>query len=459
MNQYQKENNELFKSFIDFYHYKTWKKEVRLSDKKITYPTGLELYIKKACNLECKYCYLANFGDELYPTALEKGTLVLDNLRMLLAYLKEQDLFPHSLDIFAGEFFSYSDYPEMLTEIYNYVSYAHSIGIKVATIMPTNATWVMSDLKLEDIYKWKAKFDKVGGLFFSFSVDGLAVDNVVRPFRNGSQYTEDFYERLFKVARDLGAGFHPMVDHLSISKWKENFEWWLDNVSRIDGTGKKEALKRIYLLEVRNPVWTEAELKDFKEFMRYIIFRAFELYDYNLSEFFEEFIKGRLLNITGGVIASHGRGIGCSMQSNLHIRLGDLAIVNCHRTSYDGYNGGYYEIKDGCLTGEIKVENPILYISTKKFNTKNTPACMDCSISQLCGEYCIGANFEINKDFFLPIEKVCQLEYLKVFSIISAYKEIGLIPFLLEGDILMAEKKEQILQILNVLDSKGENEL
>ena len=62
--------------------------------------------------------------------------------------------------------------------------------------------------------------------------------------------------------------YHPMIGAKGIERWVDNFDWYVENIQKYYKIPKKEALEKLYLLEVRNPDWSTKELKDFKVYLR-----------------------------------------------------------------------------------------------------------------------------------------------------------------------------------------------
>ncbi|GAI85964.1 unnamed protein product, partial [marine sediment metagenome] len=98
---YQEENDRLLYSFLDRTFLKTWGNQEEGFENFRT----LELFLNTKCDLRCTYCYLANFGNELYPPELQDDKAVLTNLQILLDWLLNRKLAP-KLELFAGEPFA-----------------------------------------------------------------------------------------------------------------------------------------------------------------------------------------------------------------------------------------------------------------------------------------------------------------------------------------------------------------
>lgn len=76
----------------------------------------------------------------------------------------------------------------------------------------------------------------------------------------------------------------------------------------------------------------------------------------------------------------------------IHIRLGDLAIVPCHRTCYNHLLGGYFvKNEEDSEIIDIKANNATSYIQMKSFNPVFSPKCLDCTYSDICLKGCLGS--------------------------------------------------------------------
>ena len=143
-----------------------------------------------------------------------------------------------------------------------------------------------------------------------------------------------------------------------------------------------------------------------------------------------------------------GRGLGCSIQSTLHLRLGDLAIVPCHRLSYTPFITGHLEVENHQIVG-VKANNVELYLTIESLDGKNMPFCETCLIRSLCSLCCLGSNFETTGDLFSPIPSVCQLEHHRVKSEVAALQDLVVLDMFL-GKI-NSEKAQAIERILTIM--------
>jgi len=278
------------------------------------------------------------------------------------------------------------------------------------------------------VIEYKNKFYNSGGyLGLSASVDGKFMDTTNRPLVGATDqtkyYTEDFYHKLFTFANRVGCGFHPMVYHQNIDKWIDNFEWFQENFKKYNIPWHS-----IYLLEVRNNGWNKDSIKNYTKFYRHVL-------DFVLNKFDNEsFIKSFVFNGVDGFqninnmnlfnnIGTIGRGLGCSLQTTLHVRLGDLTVNSCHRLSYEALNGFRFVKDDNNKIIDVDPLNFPFYLSTISTEHKAWPYCSNCLIKHTCMSGCLGAQFENMDDPFTPIPSVCLLELGMVKTQIEFFKE------------------------------------
>ncbi|MBA7515072.1 hypothetical protein ES705_07110 [subsurface metagenome] len=406
---YQEENDKLLNSFLGRTFFKTW----RSQEEGLENFRTLELFLNTKCNLKCSYCYLANFGNELYPLGLQDDKRVLANLRVLLDWLLDRRLAP-KLELFSGDPFSLQALNMILDKFESAESKPKSI------VIPTNYTFILDEnltRKIESIIERSRKLGMPISL--SASIDGKYCE-ANRPFRSGKNDPRDdgYYDRVFAFNKKWGFSFHPMIYSGHIDSWQNNFLWFQEMLKKHD-----IPWSNIYLLEVRNKEWSRDSILGFEEFIKFLIRWTFFAPCHGQSQEFVRFLFKRGFNILQSPLTTIGRGIGCSIQSTIHVRLGDLAIVPCHRTSYEPFITGHFIVDGGRITG-IRADNPELFIGIISLQSRNQPMCELCLIKHLCSGGCLGSQFETTGDLFSPIPSVCQLEHAKIRAMITAYKEL-----------------------------------
>ncbi|NPV54654.1 MAG: hypothetical protein HPY71_14260, partial [Firmicutes bacterium] len=328
---------------------------------------------------------------------------------------------------FSGELFA----QELGFEVLE-VMLAHYAGMQPelrpqAVVVPTNCTFLLDDELTGQVEKKIADFAALDiRLALSASVDGKYGEGN-RPGCGGvwlvstvdTVRDDEYYERLFEFNARHGFGFHPMVYSRDIERWKDNFLWFQDGFKR-HGIPPEF----LYLLEVRNEEWTVEQIAEFADFISFLMRWVWDYTNHDFERFGEFIFRKRGFNILNP-FSTIGRGLGCSLQSMLYVRLGDLAIVPCHRTMYKGMEAGRFVLRDDRITG-IEANNVEFLIGEIAFQGDTSPMCEVCLIKPLCSKGCLGSQFESTGDFFSPIPTVCQLEHAKLLGIIEGYKRIGM---------------------------------
>ena len=412
MKTFQEENNKLINSFLNHTFFRGWL-------------TGLsnfetvELQSGTHCDLKCKYCYYANYGNKLYPPEIQKPDLVLNNLRIFLDWLIENNYHPN-IELFSGEPFCQELGFKSLELILEKFKTAQPKPRNI--IVPTNYTFLLSKKRTKRVENLIGHSRKIGiPIILSASFDGKYCEGN-RPLRTGEETRNDkYYEKCFAFSKKWEFGFHPMVYSELIEKWKKNFLWFQKNFKKFG-----IPFGNIYLLEVRNAEWSKPQIKEFMDFINFLIDWTYRIPCKKNPDFFHDFLFRRKgYNVLSNSLTTVGRGLGCSLQSTLHVRLGDLAIVPCHRTSYSSFLLGNFKVKNNKIVG-IESKNPELMIGEFTFGGKTMPQCENCLLKYLCTRGCLGSQFETTGDLFSPIPTVCQLEHAKIYAIIKAAKRLNL---------------------------------
>lgn len=421
---YQEENNRLLESFLERTFFRSWRKRTQVPDNF----DRLEIQVTGSCNLACAYCYMSRHGEELYPSGLRDEEVILKHLKALLAWLAEKGYSPTGIDLFSGELLAQEiGFKALATMLAHYTNVQPQLRPR-AIVVPSNCTFLLSDIITARVEKYIADFASLGvRLSLSASVDGkYEEDN--RPGRQGAWLVnaagnsrdDAYYERLFEFNARHRFGFHPMVYSRGIERWKDNFLWFQDGFKR-HGI-PPEAL---YLLEVRNEEWSAEQVAEFARFIRFLVEWAWQHVGRDADAMKEFIFRKRGFNILSAPLSRIPRGLGCALQSMLYVRLGDLAIVPCHRTMYKGMEAGRFIVRDGRITG-IEANNVEFLIGELTFQGNAGPLCETCLIKPMCAKGCLGSQYESTGDFFSPIPTVCELEHGKLLGIIEGCKHVGI---------------------------------
>lgn len=403
----------------------------------------LELSFSADCDKSCYYCYLKDYGDKLYPKA--SSVDILDNLKMLLDWLYENNYSFNSLDIFSGEFFALPYWKDVFDILLN-SKFKNYNGIMI----PTNFSFVERGLS-DEIYNYKKQFESKGFIFhLSCSIDSFD-DYKTRPCKNHEQVN---VQQVLDQVERFKAGLHPMVSPAFLKNYKENADFWIQTTKRFDDTPM--------LLEVRNNFWDDDSLVNLSKFMFYftdkllnnvlnndidIFAKSFFFYDkeykrYNCSLIEFPHILQRM---------------SCSFQSTIFIRVSDLTFIPCHRLSYPQFNYGFLQkTKNGLKYRENNLD---FHITAMTYNPISfLPKCSNCTIKSFCIKGCMGSQFENNRDPFIPIDSVCKLEKVKYLVNHKIAKKYNLYDVML-NDPLLSEVEEAniryVISLLNQLEAES----
>lgn len=446
---HKEEEKNLFMSFLNTHFFYGWKNTSNSG-----YRNSIELEVSPTCNTQCSYCYYKNFQNYLYPAHINKSNQIVENCKKLLDWIVSENFKNiSSFDIFSGEFFMFPRYKDILNLI---CDANRRMGTHIIISLPTNATFCLSEEKTREVQEVIDNVTEQGTpIRLSLSIDGYYLDNETRKLKNGELYTDEYYDRAFRFGEENKFAYHPMVGAKGIENWEKNFDWYIKNITKYYGISERKAYELIYLLEVRNPDWTESELKHFYNFIYNLVKRTYSVYD-GVKDYVENYMFVGQSNLFSSLIGHVSRGLGCSIQSTLMVRLGDLAIVPCHRTSYDEYIAGYMKFTENGM--DIELKNPNTYMMIEGFDSEKCSVCSGCPINHLCGKFCYGCNYEINKDFFTPVRSVCKLEMTKVLALSRAIKDLGILNYIKDNSNNFF-LKEKVSEIENFLKNTSEGEL
>lgn len=417
------QNKDLLENILDRTFFTAWKNQRYKTDNLYNNYRSLELQINANCNLSCKYCYYDKYKKDLYPADIAKPSLVLHNTRILLNWLEENNLFPE-IELFSGEPLVQPISFEIIDLVLDWYIENNITDINIG--LPTNSTFILNEdyLKLTEQLIDKATKNNLR-LALSISDDGWYCSNENRPFKDGTKRDEEFYDKLFKLAKKHCCAFHPMVYSNKIELWKDNFLWFQEQFKKYDIPWQS-----LYLLEVRNVEWTVPQIKEFYKFIRFVVNWTCDMLLKNgvtKNNIPRNVFDMKLFNIFN-MFSRMNRGIGCSIQSTMQLRLGDLTTTLCHRNAYEPYNLFKFEAENDKIVG-VDPLNIGMMISMYSADANNFPFCETCSIKNLCNKQCLGAMFEVNKNQFIPIPTVCLLEHAKTSAILDELIDLGLLAY------------------------------
>lgn len=432
MDKRQEERDQYIENMLDRLFFQNWTNGTQRW-------RNLELIVTPECNLKCTYCYINRHGDELYKEDIRDSSKIVHNAELVLDWVIENGYNVNKIDIFSGSLFSQQIGWDVLDVIYNKYKDAPADVRPNMVVVPTNYTFLLDEDITDRVEELIARFKRIGmNIFLSGSVEGKYMEQN-RRFRHDLEMgsgcgehlflpesneprDDEYYDKVMKFTKKHNFGLHPMIYSKDIELWEKNFKWFQEKF-------KEHGLKHnnIFLLEVRNYEWTKEQTNDFYKFVKYVHEWVLEEVCDGDPELFVELIKNRgTINLISTPLSKNtNTGIVCSIQTALMVRLGDLHLVPCHRTSYDGLEYGKLKVKDGKIAG-IKGLNIELATQIYSFNHQESPMCTTCPINAVCNQTCLGANLESTGSLFTPPPTVCRLHFAKARAITE---------FMLENDL------------------------
>lgn len=384
---------------------------------------GIELILTPECNQACKYCYLNNYGDKLYPKNLRDHNTILQNIDKLLDFVQEKKLYFPSLFLFSGEIWG-SQFGlqvfELLLRRYKDYKFSRIIAI------PSNMSFLRSTEATQKIEMYMAEFETYGcHVHWSASIEGQLIEDKFRPFKDCSKHDDEFYDTVFKFAKKYHIGFHPMVSSKSCQYWPDNYDWFIDKFQEY-GINRTDPM----MLEVRNDDWTEEDIQYYCAFLDHLYAKKKECAPdiRTLTHYIMRYGEYPSSKYSPLSLHDWGNKFTCSLQSILHVRMGDLAIVPCHRTSYEQFLLGYFTTDETGKINGITSKNAELALYTFTANPNlNHPICEKCVYNKLCNKGCLGAQFEASGDLTLPCKSVCEFQKRRLDHLIDLYDKEGIL--------------------------------
>lgn len=427
MKTYQAENTDLLKTILSASFFRPWKNREKYRTTIERRDLAVELYVTAACNQACEYCYLHKFGDALYPADIRDPEKIIHNLRMILDYLIEQGYDVRRYDIFSGEIMHTPLGIAVLDEIYQ----GKQRGLTVEEIqIPTNCSFLLDDAATQRL---QAAFDRLrsAGVAVkpSASVDGLLIEDDVRPFVGGirqGQRDQAFYDRVFDFVLKNEGGFHPMIAASSIERWKDNIVWWW-NQCEAHGINLPNS---VMTLEVRNDDWTLEKIEAYVDFLDFYAGLIFDGFCHGDAAYFARCMigveqVGPIRGYSPLLLNNDTQIATCSISHQLTVRLGDLAICPCHRTAYPEYLYGRFVVEDGKIT-DIEAINPFAAAKILMMNQRVCHhGCDVCWNKNFCVRQCFGAQLESGQELFMPSSIVCNLLKAKTEALYKIYLQYG----------------------------------
>lgn len=467
---YNKEEAKLLSCFLDDQFFTDLEKNIFLKEfnsietknknildmYRIKKEVGLELIVRPTCTEKCEYCYLQKHKQELFNNVnIYDNEKILSNIDALLDFIfNKKQTYLQRIEIFAGDLFYDDLYFNIIEIIFKYYHqlyqscqylFENSRQNKkhfALVLTPTNITVLKDDAKIKKIKYWIEKFQEINvSLGYSFSTDGKYTKDTRE--KNAVKDQEELDLLLTKLQDfmiDIGGGVHPVLAPQAIDKWIENYDWWLNFFNEL--SIKDSSIKESYgfqppILEVRDPEWTEESIAKYLNFLKHDVDKRLEMCNNDIDKLachlFGDTKNSGILkaNPQYDMIAPTTNSeyrMSCSFQSLLHIRASDLAIVPCHRLSYDPLIAGWFEQdENGKLTGNYIPHNVSTFIAMFTLNPNIAPKCVTCPIKDFCLKGCLGAQYEFSGEYLKPIPIICKLFLAKWNFLVDYWYQLGIL--------------------------------
>ena len=432
---------------------------------------GVELIIRPQCNQKCKYCYLTQHGDKLYPREKRASNeTILKNIAMILDWLIENKVYVCRYELFAGDLFGdklYYQILDLFIEAWSKIpknirEQNRAKWVTPLVLMPTNGYYFRYEEHRNLLREYSEKMSDIGLILgISWSTDGLYATDAREGAISGHSMTQEDYDIIFPFIKEMGFGIHPMVSPENIKNSIKNFDWWVQMYEKYD-------LKSITsnqdpypcALEVRNHYWTDDDIYEFTKLIRHIWDVKLKMNDNSAEKMARHLLKGDGENGSMQRLQFYDMcklhketqheedALSCSLSDLLRINVADMSFPVCHRVTYPEFNGGTFEIKDNKIVGLIPTDGLSGYMQVRMLSPKFYVQCCVCDYRDFCIKGCLGAQYEYSGEILQPIESVCKLEQAKINTLLELYNNYGI---LIEGskNNLMTDDFKNIITYLS----------
>lgn len=454
----KQEDTEILKNYLN--------KHFLAKDSNIQKP--IHLIVRPDCNQKCEYCYLYQHGKELYPLDQRKDKQgLLKNLKILLNYFKEQDIFENFWELFAGDMFYDNIWFDIMDLFYDYFSYMKNkqtipVNKENAIIIPCNMSFCEDLEKIKKVKEYVHKFrdDLDMSISFSGSIDGKYATDV----REKKEVSDEFYDRLFTLMKEEKWEFHPMISYEGIKNSLKNYKWWREQYEKYF-MSEHFALFAPPFLEVRNDGWTDEHLNYLIKLLDYAVEDRYKLLDYDIKKFTkhlffpEDYVqKKHIIPHQKGndIILLNYRNkddnvMRCSLGFFLSINLADLSFPPCHRLNYSFFKGGHFVVENDKIVDITADEGINGFLLHKITNTHFNLDCYGCENRYFCKKGCRGAQFEYSTEAFLPIPSVCKMLNTEINFLVKKYVSMGVFDelFMQTEYKLEPDYKKHLIELLS----------
>lgn len=433
--------------------------------------SGIELIIRPECNQKCEYCYIARYGNDLYPHSERVSReQILKNVKSIVEYVfNTKSYYAHHWELFAGDLFYDNIYFDILDIFYEYLEplynkYPQIFKCNEGLILtPTNFSFIDDDSKAAKVEEYIVKFSKINWeLGFSISTDGkYAVDT-----REQREVDDLHFDKLFKwTLKYPRGGFHPILSASNIKNAIKNYEWWKENFKKYYSSEQNYDILP-YWLEARNDEWTDQSIEDFIKLLDHMLEDRLVMCNNNIDELAYHLfcgdgkdgtIKGLhhfdllSLRLVGGGRPDNDIQ-SCSLAGLVCINVANFALVPCHRLNYRQFRGGYFIVDDDNKIIDVEPYNIGGYLNMVLMPASSMPNCATCDYNTICHKGCIGSQYEASGEPFLTCRSVCKLMKKWYNHLIYRYTQMGILRSAYEQSLI----PEELLFVIEKIKQNGE---
>ena len=463
--EYNNDQNQLLKTYIEKNYFPNI---FRKSKDKWEKGAPVEFIVRPECNQKCKYCYITQHGNELYPKEKRVSKeIYLQHLEAFLNWLFDNKIFIPRYELFAGDLFADNLYYDII-DVFDkclskipkdeYEDLIKEVGNAVI-VTPSNCFYFQYPEHQEKMREYTKKMlDKHHFILgISWSTDGYYSADSREDAGKKSKVDEEYYNKIFAFVKEMGYGVHPMIAPENVQYAIQNFNWWTDKFKAFDLVQKDYPYPTF--LEVRNGYWTDEQILQFTKFIRYIWDYKLKLNDNSMKRLARHLFVGdgeddslpTLQFYDPCVIHFAGQEdrdiLGCNMASTMRVNLADLSFPICHRLTYPQFVGGHCELNnDNVITNIIADKGLSSYMQIRTLSPQYYPKCANCDYNHACLHGCLGAQYEHSGEILAPISCVCKLEQAKINTLLELYVSSGMLQDSID-DIEFLEKKDWILKM------------
>ena len=365
----------------------------------------LELVVRPQCNHNCEYCYIKQYGNELYPQQENNITNILTNINQILDYIfKIKQLPIKTISIFSGNLFEGNLFWLILSLIYK----LQIPGLNV--LFSVHPAFIIEPNFVEMFDMYNQMFLKANmRIWLSISADGRKIDR-------DKSYN---YNDVIDFAEKYNFIFHPMISATNVQKWSKNYDWWMRHVDQ-----------QPMIMEVRNDDWTQDKIDEYIKVLDHIFNYRIEMCNNDLEKFAYHYFIGDGENNTLKKlpyydiikpIFTNKKSFLCTLQNTLTFDVTDNTLLPCHRIAYSQFRGAQL------IDGKLVDKNTSSFITLGSMTRQGHPKCSGCIIKQFCMGPCMGAQFEAHGDLFTPNDTVCNLMQQKIIYLFKQLTESGVL--------------------------------